>query len=324
MVESGNDAQRHARADCGFAVELPMVEAQAIVEGEECVLVGTGEAPGVLQEAFYAVGLERVLGCQTVDELQVVGSVGYAVAAGISHLILAALFLNVLVAIGECSQHVVLALLVGKAELHVGHGGLEVVAGMFHVCAHSEVLARFGLGEPVLSLYVVAFLLLGREGRGYERERGALGKLPGERERTEECAEHVFFVTVEVHLERLHVLHRAEIGLAVVWREVVVVLRDVAYEVYLPALAGRNAQVGLIVEEIGLVFALGFERAEHVAVGLVAHAVGPSEVLALHAHIGIGAEQAGCQRCFKMLGLLVGNVEGRRHLVAVFGFVAAR
>ena len=45
------------------------------------------------------------------------------------------------------------------------HVGSQVVAGMLHVGAYTEVLGRLGIVEPVLSLNVVGLLFLGVEGR---------------------------------------------------------------------------------------------------------------------------------------------------------------
>ena len=82
-------------------------------------------------------------------------------------------------------------------------------------------------------------------------------------------------MSVEIYSETLHVLHRSERCLAVGRFEVVMIVRDISYEVYLPSLVGLIAQIGLIVKIIRLVFSLCLQRTEEVGGGLVSHAVEP-------------------------------------------------
>ena len=58
--------------------------------------------------------------------------------------------------------------LCGEQQFHISHVSLEIVACMLEVRAHSEVLTRLRLREPVLPLYVISLLLLGVKGRGDE------------------------------------------------------------------------------------------------------------------------------------------------------------
>ena len=203
------------------------------------------------------------------------------------------------------------------------HIGLQIVACMLEIGAHPQVLACLRLCEPVLSLNVVGLLLFCVEGRCYERQRGLVGEMARYVERAEECAEDVFLLTVEIDAERLHALHRSKLCLAVRWLKVVMVVGDVAHQAYCPSLVGRVDEVRLIVEVAGLVFALRLQRTEHILVCLVAQTVAPRQLLVAEPHIGACAEHTGCCCGFKAFGALVGYVESRRHLVAIFCFEAA-
>ena len=102
---------------------------------------------------------------------------------------------------------------------------------MLHISAHAQLVLCLCVVQPVLSLNVVGLLFLGVEGRveqadfavGIKRARQAGG--------AEQRAEDIALLTVEVHLEGLHVLHRAKRCLAVCGLEVIVVFRDVADDV---------------------------------------------------------------------------------------------
>ena len=68
-------------------------------------------------------------------------------------------------------------------------------------------------------------------------------------------------MSVEIYAERLDILHSAKVGLAVFGAEVVVVVGYVAKEVDVPTLVRGVGEISLIVDERGLVLALGVERA---------------------------------------------------------------
>ena len=127
---------------------------------------------------------------------------------------------------------------------------------MLKVGAHTEVLRGFRLVEPVLSLDVVLLLLLGVEGATEERNVRLVGDVAGDAQGAEVGEEAVFLVTIEIDTETLHVLLCSEGRLTVFRREVVMVVRDVADEIYLPSLVGRITQIGLIIQEVWLVFTL--------------------------------------------------------------------
>ena len=200
---------------------------------------------------------------------------GHAVAAGVSHLVFARLLLNLLEL--ECNSrlNVMLLCLVVEHEFHASHGCVKIVSGMFHVGSHAEVLAGLRLCEPVLSLNVVGLLFASLECRAYERELRFLSEVASDAQRAEECAEEVFLFAVEIHLERLDILHRSEVCLSVFWLEVVVVVRDVPDEVDGPSLIWLVTQICLVVYECRVVFSLCLERAEQILVGFVSHAVAP-------------------------------------------------
>ena len=132
------------------------------------------------------------------------------------------------------------------------------------------MLVAVCLVEPVLSLYVVGFLLAVVEGRCGKADGTRLPQSAGCPNGAEERLELVFFLSVEIDLEALDVLQCAELRLAVGRLEVVVVAVDIDDGVECPVLRGCPAQVSLVVEEVGLVLTLRLQASEHVLIGLVA------------------------------------------------------
>ena len=68
---------------------------------------------------------------------------------------------------------------------------------------------------------------------------------------------------------------------------------------------------------------MGLQRPKKIAVGLVAQTVGPRQFLPGYAYITAGTQQTGRGTGLEFLHALVGDVKGRRHLVAVLGFITA-
>ena len=182
-----------------------------------------------------------------------------------------------------------------------------------------------------MSLDVVAFLLLGLEGRTQECDARGVAEVARDAQGTKESAENILLLSVKIDAEGLDILHRTERGLAVFGLEVVVVVGDVAYEVDAPPLVGPPVEIGLIVEKVGLVLTVGLQCAQEIAVGLVAQTVEPAHLLVGHAHVCVGPKQGCCQGSLKgilvavgRLELFVGDVQGGRHLVTILCRVAAR
>ena len=236
-----------------------MAQTEAVVEGEVGVAVLTGEAVGVLEIGFGATGFEGVDGPEAIDEVEVAAGVGNAVAAGVAHFVFGAAFFHAFVFEAEGGFEGMSLHFSVEHELEALHLCFEMVSGMFEVGAHAEVFACFGLCEPVLALDVVGFAFAGMKGGGDERERGLWTEAPGEGKGGEEGAEEVFLLSVEVDAEGAYVLHGSEACFAVGGCEVVVVVGDVGDEVELPSRVGGVAQIGLIVEEGGSVFAVCLE-----------------------------------------------------------------
>ena len=67
----------------------------------------------------------------------------------------------------------------------------------------------------------------------------------------------------------------AELCLAVGGFEVVMVYGYVAEKAYCPSLVWLVGEKTLVVEVVGFIFSFRLQRAEHIAVGLIAHAVAP-------------------------------------------------
>ena len=69
--------------------------------------------------------------------------------------------------------------------------------------------------------------------------------------------EAVFLLSVEIDFKRFHVFERAEGRFAALWLKRIVVVRDVADDVETPQLVGTPVEIGLIVEEVRFVLAVG-------------------------------------------------------------------
>ena len=233
------------------------------------------ESVGVLYVGLHTVGIQLVTGFHGINHIEVLSGVGNAVSGRIAHLVFDGILFDMFPFQGDSRLHVVLLYLVAQHQLGAHHTGCEVVAGMLEIGSHAQVFRCFGLVEPVLSLNVVFLLFLGVEGTSQERETGVPGDVPGDAEGSEIGEEAVFLMSVEEYSETLHVLHRSERSFAVGRFEVVMIVRDISYEVYLPSLVGLIAQIGLIVKIIRLVFSLCLQRTEEVGGGLVSHAVEP-------------------------------------------------
>ena len=188
---------------------------------------------------------------------------------------------------------------------------------MLEVGTHAEVFRGLGLREPILSLNVVLLTLTGGECRAEERHRGGVAPVACDAHGAKISLKAVFLLSVEIDFERFHVFERAEGRLAALRLEGIVVVRDVADDVETPQLVGTPVEIGLIVEEVRFVLAVGLHRTEEILCRLIAQSVGPREVLTAQSHIGTGTKQRCRSRGLGMLGLAIGDVESRRHLVAV-------
>ena len=208
-------------------------------------------------------------------------------------------------------------------------GGQEI-AGMFQIGPYTRCIALgrlLGLvevTEPILSLDVVCLLFVGAECSRAQCHRVEIIEPVPQFERPEVGAEQVAFGPVKVDLELAHRLQRAKPRSPVGRDEVVAVLREVADETYLPSLGRLPSDVGLIVYEVGVIFAFGVHRAQQVAARLIAQAVCHREVLVAISHVCRRPEQAHRGRCLECFGPAVGDVEHRCHLVAIFCFVSSR
>ena len=179
------------------------------------------------------------------------------IAAGIAHFVFPRRLFDVLDLVGKACLDVVAARLVRAHQFEAHHVGGQVVPGVLHICSHAEVLARLRVVQPVLACDVVGFFLLGVEGGCQELDFGRVS------ERT--CdgggAEHILLLSVEIDLERFRVGDGTEGGLTRLWREVVMILRDVSDQFYLPSLVGSVSDKCLIIKEIRLILSTCFEGA---------------------------------------------------------------
>ena len=131
----------------------------------------------------------------------------------------------------------------------------DIVTTVLHVCSNAKCLARFGIVEPVLSLGVVGLLFFGIKGRDEKRQTCLIGEIALDAEGTEQGAEDVFLLTVEIHSEGLDIVHSSEGCLTVGGNKVEVVFGNVANEINVPSLVRGESDICLIVEKVRPVFA---------------------------------------------------------------------
>lgn len=89
----------------------------------------------------------------------------YAISSRVPHLIFRRVLPDAFALYGQATLDVVSLRLVSEHEFQACHVGLQVVSGVLKVCAHTKVLARLRLSQPILSLYVIFLLFLCRERR---------------------------------------------------------------------------------------------------------------------------------------------------------------
>ena len=252
-----NESHGDARREEPFAVPSPVGEACAVVDAEYAHLRLL--APGVLDEHLHVVAGDVVHALQVVDEHKVATGVWDTVSAGVTTFPFARVLLDALVLPGNAGKQGVVSATQVVGEFQALRAAGEQVAGVFHIGSHSQLVVAVGLVEPVLTLDVVGLAFLGRECRESQREVRPIVEASREFRRTEYRAEEVLLLTVEVHAERLYVLHRSEARLAVLRHKVVVVLGDVSNHVECPVAGRRPREIGLIVEEAGTIFTLRFQ-----------------------------------------------------------------
>ena len=83
------------------------------------------------------------------------------VACRVAIFVFGRVFLDVFKLIGQSAFHIVFGCPVFEQEFESLDVGAQVVARVLHIGAYAEIFACFGLCEPVLSLYVIGFLLFG-------------------------------------------------------------------------------------------------------------------------------------------------------------------
>ena len=99
------------------------------------------------------------LGFKRIDQIQAVGRVGDGIAAGVAHLVFLGVFLDVFDLIGDARLDVMTARLMSADEFETHHVGRQIIAGMFHISTHTEVLLRLSVIEPVLPHDVIGLVL---------------------------------------------------------------------------------------------------------------------------------------------------------------------
>ena len=166
LVEGRDSRQRDTWRHDGLLVVAPVGQTHAVVQCEIPGFLALAlESVGVLQISLNARALQRVLRSQRVDEVQPVAGVGNAVSAGVAHLIFAGLLLYLLPLEGETCLHVVLLGFVVRHQLDALHVCRQVVACMFHVSSHTQLLLCLCVVQPILSLNIIRLLFLRVEGR---------------------------------------------------------------------------------------------------------------------------------------------------------------
>ena len=245
---------------------------------------------GVLNVGLYAVALHVVLGVQGVDQVEPVSRVGDGVAAGVPHLVFSRLFLDMFRFVGHSRLDVVMLCTMVAHELETHHIRCQIVAGMFHVGTHAEVLLRLCVVEPVLPHDVIAFTLFGVESRCQKFYGCMLVEMSSDAGCSEEGTEHILFLTVEVHLERLHVCQCSEFGLTVFGLEVIMIFRDVSDEINRPSFIRFVTDMRLIINKIWLILSSCFQGAQEIARRLVSDTMTHGE-----SAVAVADESAGAQ-----------------------------
>ena len=165
LVEGRDSCQRDARRHDGLLVVAPVGQTHTVVQCEVPRLFTLAlESVGVLQISLNAGALQRVLRSQRVDEVQSAGRVGNAVSAGVAHLIFTGLLLYLLPFEGKSCLYVVLLRFMVRHQLDALHVCRQVVACMFHVSSHTQLLLCLCVVQPILSLNIIRLLLLRVEG----------------------------------------------------------------------------------------------------------------------------------------------------------------
>ena len=258
-VEGGNEGQRGSGRHDGLFVERPVRQSDTIVQREE--VVALVEMVGVLYVGLDAMALHVVLCRQRVDQIQTVRRVWDGIAAGVAHFIFPRRLFDLFDLVGEAGLDVVAACLVRAHQFEAHHVGGQVVPGVLHICSHAEILARLRVIQPVLSHDVVSLFLLGVEGGCEELDFGGVSERACDGGGAKIGTEHILLLSVEIDLERFRVGDGAEGGLTRLWREVVMILRDVSDQFYLPSLVGSVSDICLIIKEIRLILSTCFEGA---------------------------------------------------------------
>ena len=193
---------------------------------------------------------------------------------------------------------------------------------MLVIFAHAQLLAS--LVQPVLAVDVIGHQLVGAVARALQRQAGALVvEQIGHGTGAEVGLELVLLVAVKIDGELPHDLAGTEAGLAVHGGEAVIVDAHVAQQRDAQLGTGLEHKTRLVVEVLRVILALALQRTHQRRVALVAHAVHLRVVARAVAQHQAAALQARCKGALKGLRLAVGDVQHRRHAVAVGSAEAA-
>ena len=298
-----------------------MAQTQPVGEVEQS---GCGlEPPTVLKEKRQTGGGDISLGTQTVNQLHRFRIGGEGIAHGVAHFPFARIFVNGFAVPIHTRLQGVAGQLGAEAQTGVEHAGAQPVAGMLPVSSYTKLFLSRSLVEPVLTLDVECFLLLGGVRRQLECQIGVGIEVACQRGSSEEGAEKVFFLTVEIYFEGLGIFQRAKFCFTAFRLKIVLVVRYVTQHIQRPPCVGPPRKIGLIIKEGRVVFSVRVGRSHQVARGFVAQGGHQAHPFVAPAHIGSGSQHGGLRRGFEGFGTLVGDVEHRRHLVAITSLEAA-
>lgn len=220
------------------------------------------EAPRVLHISLQTVGVKPVARVKRINHAQILPCMRNVIPARIAHFILLAVLLYSLNFICKAGLHVMFPRLMRHRQLHALYRSLKIIARMLHIGAHTKILACLRLGKPVLPLYVILFLLVGMKRRRRKCQPCILAETARNAQRAEIRSEQVFFASVEIHLERLYILHCAETRLTILRIKIIMALGNVAHQLYFPSAVGFIRQVRLIVKKVRTIFSLGLKSAQ--------------------------------------------------------------
>ena len=172
------------------------------------------------------------------------------------------------------------------------------------------------VGKHVLTRDVEVLPLVGIETAEVKTDLHLFAHLPFGAQGRKRREEAVFLLSLVIDIEVLRRL-TAETLAQGIGREAVIVLADVAEERHLPLRRHFPGDIGLIIDVSRLIIAGGCQSAEHVFAGFVTQAVHLAVSAITVSDIDLCAQKTGAEASLERPRSFVGDIQHRRHLIAV-------